>query len=114
MEKIFQVIKKNDIPQLRVLLSKTWDTDYVVDGWTPLTYACDRGKEEIVEILIENIKQSVSMLMDGVGLLVARSIDRAPDLKCSRPGFHYLFDLLHFLPSHFITTLTKKVEGYVL
>lgn len=61
MEKIFQVIEKNNTQKLRCLLSETGETEYVVDGWTPLTYACERGKEEMVAILIEYIKQSVSM-----------------------------------------------------
>ncbi|XP_062592978.1 ankyrin-2-like [Saccostrea cucullata] len=55
MEKIFQIIKTNNITDLKSMLLDRGDTDYVIDG---LAYACSRGREEMVEIIIENIKQS--------------------------------------------------------
>ena len=61
MEKIYQVIEKNNISKLRVLLSLDDQPENVADGWTPLTFACERGREEIVDILIKDIKKQVSL-----------------------------------------------------
>lgn len=58
MDKIYQIIEKNNIVKLEAILAEGKGTDNVSDGWTPLTYACERGREEIVEILIEDIKQN--------------------------------------------------------
>lgn len=59
MDKIYQIIEKNNIVKLEAILAEGKGTANVSDGWTPLTYACERGREEIVEILIEDIKQNV-------------------------------------------------------
>lgn len=59
MDKIYQIIEKNNIVKLEAILAEGKGTYNVSDGWTPLTYACERGREEIVEILIEDIKQNV-------------------------------------------------------
>lgn len=59
MDKIYQIIEKNNIVKLEAILAEGKGTDNVSDGWTPLTYACERGREEIVDILIEDIKQNV-------------------------------------------------------
>lgn len=59
MDKIYQIIEKNNIVKLQAILEEERGTDNVSDGWTPLTYACERGRKEIVDILIEDIKQNV-------------------------------------------------------
>lgn len=59
MDKIYQIIEKNNIVKLQAILEEERGKDNVSDGWTPLTYACERGREEIVDILIEDIKQNV-------------------------------------------------------
>ena len=53
------MIEKNNISKLRVLLSLDDQPENVADGWTPLTFACERGREEIVDILIKDIKEQV-------------------------------------------------------
>lgn len=57
------MIEKNNISKLRVLLSldDQPENHNVADGWTPLTFACERGREEIVDILIKDIKKQVSL-----------------------------------------------------
>lgn len=56
-KKIFEVIPKNDIGELKTLLAQLQSTADFVDenGMTPLQHACYKGNTELVQILLDQV-----------------------------------------------------------
>lgn len=56
-KRIFEIIPKNDVGELKALLAQLQGTADFVDenGMTPLQHACYKGNAEFVQILLDQV-----------------------------------------------------------
>lgn len=48
-------IEKGEIKEIKHLVDDGADVNCLVEGWTPLTVACELGKTEVVNLLLQFI-----------------------------------------------------------
>lgn len=60
---LFTSIVRGDVPKVKTLIQSGVDPNCTVEGWNPLTTACELDKEEILEVLIEALQNQVQYII---------------------------------------------------
>ncbi|XP_060080301.1 ankyrin repeat domain-containing protein 50-like [Ylistrum balloti] len=52
----YLAIERGDLQEVQTLLERGVDLSYKIEGWSPLTLACECGQEDIVEVIVNQLK----------------------------------------------------------
>lgn len=60
---LYLAIERGDHRDVQALLDRGVDLSYRLEGWSPLTVACEYGHEDIVEAIVNHLKNDVSVCL---------------------------------------------------